>query len=131
MEWEAGGGAGFAAGEDDEVAACGDGDSGWEGPFGWFCGIVGEGAAGEVVGLAVGVEEFDPVGAFAVFVDDTGGVAGEDFGDVRGAGACRSGCRAQECGGRQQDGHGAIHAERQRKGNGVGESMVGLFMGFS
>jgi hypothetical protein len=108
-----------------------DGDLGWEGPFGGICGIVGEGAAGEVEGLAVGVEEFDPVGAVAVFVGDAVGVAGDDFGDVRSGGACWGGCRAQECGGRQQDGHGAIHAERQRKGNGVGASMLGLFMGFS
>jgi len=83
VERLAGSGAVFVAGEDDEVGSGLEGGAGWERPAGGASGIVGEVEAAEVDGGEVGVMDFDPVGAVAVFVGDAGLVAGHEFRDER------------------------------------------------
>jgi hypothetical protein len=66
-------------------------------------------AAAQGVRLTIGIEDFDPVAAVAVFIGYAAGVSGEEFRNEGGRGSGVQGCGAGQSQQKQQGWSVAIH----------------------
>ena len=70
----------LAASEDDEISSRSNGDIG-KAPFGEIAGFISEIVAIEEYRAGSRVVNFNPVGVGAIFIGESGVIAGEKFGD--------------------------------------------------